>query len=74
VLALAGLSSGAVHVGFAGADISEDAEPAQRFGGSIPLDKARRPEVLLAWAMNGEPLPTCGSGPPLLSPPIRYET
>ena len=32
------------------------ANPAQRFGGSIPLDKARRAEVLLAWAMNGEPL------------------
>ena len=30
--------------------------PSQRFGGSIPLDKACRPEVLLAWAMNGEPL------------------
>ena len=31
--------------------------PAQRFGGSIPLDKACRPEVLLAWAVNGRPLP-----------------
>ena len=31
-------------------------EAAQRFGGSIPLDKACRREVLLAWAMNGEPL------------------
>ena len=31
-------------------------KPVQRFGGSIPLDKAARSEVLLAWAMNGEPL------------------
>ena len=33
-----------------------EATPVERFGGSIPLDKAGRPEVLLAWAMNGEPL------------------
>jgi sulfite oxidase len=56
VLALAGPLGDATDVGFEGADISAEAEPAQRFGGSIPLDKARRPEVLLAWAMNGEPL------------------
>ena len=37
--------------------------PAQRFGGSIPLDKACRPEVLLAWAMNGEPLPPVHGAP-----------
>jgi sulfite oxidase len=56
VLALAGPRPGATHVGFEGADVSPEAKPAQRFGGSIPFDKARRPEVLLAWAMNGEPL------------------
>ena len=56
VLALARPSGEAVHVGFEGADLSPEAKPPQRFGGSIPLDKARRPEVLLAWAMNGEPL------------------
>jgi len=56
VLALARPSGEAVHVGFEGADLSPEARPPQRFGGSIPLDKARRPEVLLAWAMNGEPL------------------
>ena len=39
------------------APTSPEAMPAERFGGSIPLDKACRPEVLLAWAMNGEPLP-----------------
>jgi sulfite oxidase len=56
VLALAHPLGEAEHVGFEGADLSPEAKPAQRFGGSIPLDKARRAEVLLAWAMNGEPL------------------
>ena len=50
------MSRGSTHVGFDGADLCQDAKPVQRFGGSIPLDKACRPEVLLAWAMNGEPL------------------
>ena len=63
VLALAGLSRGAAHVGFAGGDLCSEAEPAQRFGGSIPLDKACRPEVLLAWSMNGEPLPVIHGAP-----------
>jgi sulfite oxidase len=56
VLALAGPREEAAHVGFEGADVSSEVRPAERFGGSIPLDKARRREVLLAWAMNGEPL------------------
>ena len=56
VIALAGPTREAAHVGFDGADLCPEAKPAQRFGGSIPLDKACRPEVLLAWAMNGEPL------------------
>jgi sulfite oxidase len=56
VLALAGPLSDASDVGFEGADTSTEVDPAQLFGGSIPLDKASRPEVLLAWAMNGEPL------------------
>jgi sulfite oxidase len=56
VLALAGPNRDAAHVGFDGADLCPEAKPEQRFGGSIPLDKACRPEVLLAWAMNGEPL------------------
>jgi sulfite oxidase len=56
VLSLAGRRPGAAHVGFDGADMCAEAKPAQRFGGSIPLDKACRPEVLLAWGMNGAPL------------------
>jgi sulfite oxidase len=63
VLALAGPTAQAAHVGFEGADLCGEAEPAQLFGGSIPLDKACRPEVLLAWAMNGEPLPAVHGAP-----------
>jgi sulfite oxidase len=63
VLALAGPLRDATHVGFEGADVSPEADPVQRFGGSIPLDKACRPEVLLAWAMNGEPLPPVHGAP-----------
>jgi sulfite oxidase len=63
VLAVAGPLPEAGHVGFEGADLCPEAQPAQRFGGSIRLDKACRPEVLLAWAMNGEPLPPVHGAP-----------
>jgi sulfite oxidase len=56
VLALAGPLDEAAHVGFVGADVCPEATPAQRFGGSIRLNKAWRPEVRLVWAMNGQPL------------------
>ena len=56
VLALAVPWGDAAFVGFEGADVCPEAEPVQRFGGSIGLEKACRSEVLLAWAMNGEPL------------------
>jgi sulfite oxidase len=57
VLAAAGPLRAATDVGFDGADLCPEAKPPQRFAGSIPIDKACRREVLLAWAMNGEPLP-----------------
>src|SRR4051794_41355599 len=63
VLSLAGPLDAATHVGFVGADVSPEATPTQRFGGSIPLEKASRREVLLAWAMNGEPLPPVHGAP-----------
>jgi sulfite oxidase len=63
VLALAGPLREAAHIGFEGADLSSEAKPPQRFGASIPLDKGCRPEVLLAWAMNGEPLPPVHGAP-----------
>jgi sulfite oxidase len=63
VLALAGPLDSALHVGFEGADMSREALPPQLFGGSVPVEKARRPEVLLAWEMNGEPLSTVHGAP-----------
>ena len=63
VLALARPRAQAAHVGFEGADVCQEADPPQHFGGSIPLDKACRPEVLLAWGMNGEALPPVHGAP-----------
>jgi len=63
VIAAAGPHPGARHVAFVGADHADEAEPSQRFGGSVPLEKALRPEVVLAWEMNGEPLPAVHGGP-----------
>jgi sulfite oxidase len=63
VIAAAGPRSGARHVAFVGAERADEAKPPQRFGGSVPLEKALRPEVLLAWEMNGEPLPLVHGGP-----------
>jgi sulfite oxidase len=63
VIAAAGPRPQARHAAFVGAERAEEAEPPQRFGGSVPLEKALRPEVLLAWEMNGEPLPPVHGGP-----------
>ena len=63
VLAAAGIQDGAEHVAFAAPDISPLADPPQGFGGSVPLAKACAAEVLLAWAMNEEPLPSLHGGP-----------
>ena len=48
---------------FAAPDVSLIADPPQPYGGSIGLDKAASSEVLLAWAMNGDPLPAVHGGP-----------
>jgi sulfite oxidase len=56
VLAQAGPLPEATHVAFIGADLSEEATPPQRYGASIPLEKALGEEVLLADEMNGQPL------------------
>jgi sulfite oxidase len=63
VLAAAGLRDGARHVGFAGADPSEEPDRPEPFGGSIPLAKALGEEVLLAWEMNGAPLAAVHGAP-----------
>ncbi|MDQ6677657.1 MAG: molybdopterin-dependent oxidoreductase, partial [Acidobacteriota bacterium] len=62
VLDRAGLTSNALEVVLEGADQGEgknDPHPAGaiHFARSIPIEKARRPEVVLAFQMNGKDLP-----------------
>jgi DMSO/TMAO reductase YedYZ molybdopterin-dependent catalytic subunit len=62
VLARAGVREAAVEVILEGADAGEIQEEPKspgklHFARSLPLDKARKPEVLLAYRMNGEELP-----------------
>lgn len=69
VLDRAKLKPGAAEVVLVGADTGAiTADPATpgtiHFDRSLPLDKARKPETLLAWAMNGQPL-TDSHGAPL---------
>ena len=64
VLAASGIRDGALFVGATGADdVDVDGETAP-FGASISITKALDPDVLIAWAMNGEPL-TPEHGAPL---------
>ncbi|MDP5102609.1 MAG: molybdopterin-dependent oxidoreductase [Erythrobacter sp.] len=56
VLAKAGVVSGATRVRFAGLDVPLT-DGAPQFIKSIPIDIAMRDDVLVAWGMNGEPLP-----------------
>jgi sulfite oxidase len=61
VLAAAGPRPGAAHVAFIAPDVAPSVE--QPYGSSIPLPKACSGDVLLAWEMNGEPLPRIHGGP-----------
>ncbi|MFF8592327.1 sulfite oxidase [Streptomyces sp. NPDC015220] len=63
VLDAAGLRPQAAHIAFEAPDVSRLADPPQPYGSSIPTAKALGPEVLLAWAMNGGPLPRVHGGP-----------
>ena len=58
VLRAAGAQQGGgLHVAFDAADdVEEPGEGRFKYGASIPIEKAMSPEVLLAWAMNGETL------------------
>lgn len=63
VLAAAGLQDAAAHVEFEAPDLSTAPSPPAPYGSSITRRKATSPEVLLAWAMNGQPLPAVHGGP-----------
>jgi DMSO/TMAO reductase YedYZ molybdopterin-dependent catalytic subunit len=53
----AGVGEGAVEVLFRGLDRGVEGDRAQQYERSLPLAEAARDELLLAYAMNGEPLP-----------------
>jgi sulfane dehydrogenase subunit SoxC len=52
----AGVSAGAVDVAFRGADHGIQGGQEQTYARSLPLSEATRPEVLLAYEMNGQAL------------------
>jgi len=62
LLAQAGLHGEAKHVQFQGADRSVVAS-VPLFVRSIPLDKAIHPDTILAYEMNGQPLPLLHGAP-----------
>lgn len=58
VLDRVGLEDGVEEIGFVGADEGQvGSGETVPFARSLPLDTALEPEVLLAWRMNGRPLP-----------------
>ena len=61
ILARAGVKASAVEVMFEGADHGPDETvgdpPEVTYERSLPIDKARHPDTMLAYEMNGEPLP-----------------
>jgi sulfite oxidase len=64
VLNFVGCLDQAKHLEFIGSDVCQKEGTQTRFGGSIPLARALAGDVLLAWAMNGQPL-TRQHGAPL---------
>jgi sulfite oxidase len=63
VLARARPAPEARHAAFSGLDQVERHGQRFGFGGSIPIEKALAPETLLAYEMNGAPLPALHGGP-----------
>src|SRR5919109_53052 len=53
----AGVEDGAVEVLFTGLDRGIQGETEHSYERSLPLDEAHRPELLLAYEVNGRPLP-----------------
>ncbi|MDJ1159703.1 sulfite oxidase [Chelatococcus sp. SYSU_G07232] len=64
VLKAAGLKPSAVFTANFGADPHLSGDPTkQALSRGVPIRKALEPHNLIAWAMNGEPLPTIHGGP-----------
>ena len=53
----AGIDDGAVEVLFTGLDRGIQGEAEHAYERSLPVEEARRPEILLAYEVNGQPLP-----------------
>ncbi|WP_395665560.1 molybdopterin-dependent oxidoreductase [Methylocella sp.] len=73
VLDKAGVRAGAQRVRFGGLD-EATVEGAPKFKKSIPVDRARDGETMIAFAMNGEPLPFLNGYPLRLVVPGWYST
>ncbi|MBU6164946.1 MAG: molybdopterin-dependent oxidoreductase [Alphaproteobacteria bacterium] len=73
VLALAGVKAGAVAVRCGGLD-APIAQTAPDFEKSLPIDHALSDDVMIAWAMNGQPLPLLNGFPLRLVVPGWYST
>ncbi len=56
ILEEAGLAEDAVEIAFHGADRGIQGEQEQAYGRSLSIEEVRRPEVMLAYEMNGRPL------------------
>ncbi len=73
VLALAGVQAGAVAVRFGGLD-APLVDTAPDYEKSLPIDHAMSDDVMIAWAMNGQPLPLLNGFPLRLVVPGWYST
>ena len=72
ILEKASLSSKATEIVFHGADRGVDAGVEHHFARSLPREQAMRDEVLVAYAMNGAPLPPQHGAPLRLVVPRWY--
>ena len=68
----AGLSAEAVDVVFTGADHGVERGVEQDYARGLPVAEAMRPDALLAWSMNGAPLPPQHGAPLRLVVPGWY--
>jgi DMSO/TMAO reductase YedYZ molybdopterin-dependent catalytic subunit len=72
ILEEAGLLDDAVEILFAGHDRGIDQDVEQDYERSLPLEEALRDEVILAYGMNGQPLPPQHGSPLRLIVPEWY--
>ncbi|HZM10432.1 MAG TPA: molybdopterin-dependent oxidoreductase [Candidatus Limnocylindrales bacterium] len=73
VLGAAGVLPGTIQVGLHGLDVPLMPKT-PRFEKSLPIDRARNSDVLIAYEMNGEPLPMLNGFPLRLVVPGWYAT